>query len=564
MNKLLLRLVMLPTALWRSMGADTDQLRAILDTKLTLDDRKPMAMGRQQKQRKVKYGSLLSSLVFLVMGFFYSFPLQVIHDRIFSLSLYFSFLLTIITFMMITDFSSVLFDARDKYILFPRPVSDRTIVLSRMLHVFIYLFRVVVPFSLAGWVTLGIRDGWQSAVLFVLPLILLVFMVLFFVNSIYLLVLRLTSPERFKDVINYFQIFASVLFFGSIYLLPRVFDTDHPHDFNILNYTWIKYFPSYWLASIWSWIGAPVTLTGTAIYSALAVVVPVACMYIQVRFLAPQFSSRIAGIDTVDTGPAPVAGTNKRSKTGPRKLYKKLAYAFNTHDDARAGFMIAWLQTARSRSFRMRVYPSFAFLPIYFFYLLAQGKHPIGETLANLPSKPSHLFLLYFSSFTMVSSLNFVAMSDQYKAAWIYYAAPVAVPGRVMVGAFKAMWVKFFLPFYILLATFVLYIWGVPAIWDVVLAVVNVTMFMAIVARVNIRHLPFSIIEQTKQGAGRVLKSMFTMLLIAVLGVGHYFSVHMLWLKLIFLGLSCILLWLVFTSYAETSWENMIKGEVEG
>ena len=49
MNKLLLYIVMLPLALWRSMGADVNQLKAILGIRLILDDRKPVAIGRNQK-----------------------------------------------------------------------------------------------------------------------------------------------------------------------------------------------------------------------------------------------------------------------------------------------------------------------------------------------------------------------------------------------------------------------------------------------------------------------------------------------------------------------------------
>ncbi len=561
MNKFLLYLVMLPSFLWRSLGADTVQLKAILGLKLTLDDRKPLAIGRQQtRKRKMKYGSLISSLVFLCMGAIYMLPLSIIEDRIFSLTFYFSMLLAIITFMLITDFSSVLFDSRDKYILFPRPVSDRTIVLSRMLHIFIYLVRVVIPLALPGWVLLGFTDGWKSACLFLLPLLLLVFLVLFLVNGFYLLVLRLAKPEKFKDVINYFQVFTSVIFFASVYLLPRLFDRHNPHDFNILSYPWIRFAPTYWLATCWSWIGFSVALKGTAVCSALAVVVPLACMYLLVRFLAPQFSRRIAGIDTVDSGGYNPLVNGVRRKA-PGRFYQKLAYAFNASDDARAGFMIAWLQTSRSRTFRMRVYPSFAFIPIYFFYILTQNHQSLTDVFHQLPDRPVHLFLLYFSSFVMISASAYLAMSEQYKAAWVYYAAPVAVPGKIMIGAFKALWVKFFLPFFLALAVFVVYVWGPSAIWDVILALVNATVFVGAMARINLKHLPFSIIEQTKQGAGRVLKSMLSMAFISILGFGHYMCVHLLWLKLLFLLLSCILLWLVWTSYAETTWEHMIKGE---
>ena len=246
MNKLLLYLIMLPSALWKSLGADVGQLRAILQVRLLLDDRNPVAIGRMQRQKKnIKYGTLINTVVYVVMGFIYMLPVTVVPDRIFSLTLYFSLMLNIIVFMLITDFSNVLFDSRDKYILFHRPVSDRTLVLARLLHVFVYLSRIVIPMALPAWVMLGYLDGWQSALLFVLPLTLMVCLVLFLVNGFYLIVLRLAKPEKFNDVINYFQVINSIIFFASVYLLPRVFSEKHTHDFNILHYPWLRYLPSY-------------------------------------------------------------------------------------------------------------------------------------------------------------------------------------------------------------------------------------------------------------------------------------------------------------------------------
>src|SRR5207237_5476066 len=129
---------------------------------------------------------------------------------------------------------------------------------------FIYLFRIVLPMSLPAWIVLGFLDGWKSVLLFPLPLIMMVFMALFIVNSVYLVVLQLAKPEKFKDVMNYFQVVTSVIFFASVYLLPRMFKHPDPVNFNILSYPWAKYLPTYWLAACWSWIGYPVTLTGTA------------------------------------------------------------------------------------------------------------------------------------------------------------------------------------------------------------------------------------------------------------------------------------------------------------
>ena len=567
MNKFFLYLLMLPSALWRSMGADTDQLRALLNTRLMLDDRKPMTIGfnRPQKQKKDrKYGTLLNSFIFMITGLVYMLPVVAVSDRVASLTLCFSFLLLSLTFMLITDFSTVLFDSRDKFILFPRPINDSTLVLARMLHIFIYLFRIILPLSLPSWIAIGIMDGWKSALLFIIPIILLVFIALFVVNGVYLLVLRLTKPEKFKDIINYFQVATSILFFISYYLLPRMFRNGaETVIFPIGKYQWVKFLPSYWLASCWSWIGYPLPLAGTSYFSAPAVICPLVCMYVLVKWLSPQFSRRMAGIDAVDAG---VYDTTPGVKQKiPAVFYKKLAYAFNKSDDAKAGFMIAWLQSSRSRSFRMRVYPTFAFIPIYFIYMLSNGNTSISEAMAHLADSAKFLLLLYMSSFVMVSALTYLTMSDQYKAAWVYYSTPVAVPGKVMLGALKAIWIKYFLPFFIAISIFTVYIWGVTTIVDILLALVNVSLLIACIARVGFRHLPFSIAEQIKQGGARILKSFLVMAVPAALGGLHYVTVHyhLFLLKLIFMVLSAIFLWLVVDSYSNTTWKNMIKSEME-
>ena len=68
MNKVFLYLVMLPSAIWRSMGADVEQLRAILGIRLMLDDRKPASMMRAQKisagkMPQVNNGELINSCI---------------------------------------------------------------------------------------------------------------------------------------------------------------------------------------------------------------------------------------------------------------------------------------------------------------------------------------------------------------------------------------------------------------------------------------------------------------------------------------------------------------------
>lgn len=561
MNKLLLRLVMFPSKLWQGMGADIEQLRAILTVKLKMDDRKPLNFGRQQSSnKKAKFTSALTVLVSFFSGLIYVLPLLLsLTNTVISLTLFYTLFIFFLTFTLITDFSSTLIDTRDKHILFSKPINDRTIFLARMLHIFIYLFRIILPMSLPGWITFGIIKGWKGALLFPFPLLLMLFIVLFFVNAIYMVLIKLTKPAKFKEVINYFQIAFSIIFFASYYLLPRFLDEDSWGKINVWDFEWMRWLPSYWLAAAWNWVlPSRDVLPGTNYLAVLSIIFPVLCIWVTIKYLAPNFIHNISALDGVETE------KDKRELKGAKKgkLYNFFAHSFNRTDAAKAGFIMTWLQTSRSRTFKMRVYPLFAYVPIYFAYLLFTGGEDKEEVWSQLPQSDKYLMLLYMSAFVLLQSLNYMTLSDQYKAAWIYHSAPLEKPGFVMAGAFKAMWVKYFLPFISLISLFVLYVWGAAKILDVVLAITNVTLFAVCIVRIAYRNFPFSMMEQMNNTGGKaIFRVLFTFLLISALGFGHYLSTYLWWLKLLFLLLSLLLLWLVWDSYRNTSWKDLHASE---
>jgi len=558
MNKLLLKLAMLPAAVYRNMGADIPQLTALLEVKLMQDDRKPMTFGRARKQKKdQKNGVWLNVFLSLVTGVVYLMPLIAMKNLVFSLWAFYTLFLFMLSFLLITDFSNVLIDTRDKTILLPRPVNDQTLFLSRILHIFIYLFRLLLPMSLPGWVFLSMAYGWKAGFFFVIPLLLMVSIALFAVNGFYLLLLKLAKPERFKEVINYFQIAVSVLLFASYYLLPRVMNSAAVAGMTQEQFPWIRYFPSYWLASCWTWVFPGTGMAGSGWLSILAVVFPLGCIYATVKWLAPQFARNLGGLDAVELHTAKIKKQNREG------FYKKLAYLVNKNDEARAGFMLAWLQTSRSRSFKMKVYPSFAYVPIYFAYLLFNRDQSGSDVWHMMVQKKFHLVLIYMSSFSMIQALNYLSISDQYKASWIYRALPVETPGKIMGGAFKAIWLKFYLPFFVAISVFILAIWGVPAISDLVLGLMNVTLFSLILMLMGSRTLPFSTVEQLSNSAGRTLRVFGAFFIIGLFGFGHYMAVKFWMLKPLFLVLSGIALWLVWDSYSKSDWNAVKRAEDE-
>lgn len=553
---------MLPSGFWRSMGADTEQLEAILAIRLKMDDRKPLSFGRQQTRKKALNNVTLKTMfISCLMGVVYTM-ISFVNDIMFSLTIYFGYLLIWLSIMLITDFSNVLFDVRDKFILIPRPVNDKTIVLSKLLHVFIYLFRIVIPLVLPEMIFLGVYHGWKSVLLFPIAVLCLLFMTLFAINLCYLLLIKYAA-RKFKEIINYFQIGVSVIFFAAIYLRPRSFDAEA----SILQFKWIRFFPSYWIAVSWNFLGYKTELIGTQWLSILAIIVPLGCLLLMIKWLAPQFGRNINNLDISDTAEIK-EGAVVTSTSTKKSLYHKLANLLNRNDTAKAGFNITWLQTSRSRSFKMRVYPFFAYVIVYFVFITTRNsKSTFSEAWHNLPNEPSFIILLYMCVIVILNAMNHLYISDQYKAAWVYFSSPVDTPGKVLSGAFKALWAKYLFPFFVLLSAFTLAVWGWHTILDIILALVNVTLFAVCMISVGARHFPFSTADQINQSGYRVIRAVLSMFLVFILGAGHYFLVKLdvmglnIILKIIFLLLSSTFLWLVWNSYSNTSWAVIKKAE---
>jgi hypothetical protein len=544
------------------MGADTDQLRAILKVRLMMDDRRPLNLGRQNAQKKSKKNNILLSIFLSVLtGAMYILPLVSFTDVALGFTGYYLLFLFFLTINLITDFSNVLTDTRDKSIVLQCPVDGQTLFLSRTLHIFIYLFRVVFPMSIPGWIAVSLMHGWVAALVFPVTILLIIFTALFFVMSAYMLVLQLAPTGRFKDVIGYFQIVASVFVFALVYLGPRAMAAEEMVKMTINNFQWLRFMPPYWIANIYCWIfNAPIA-KASYIFAGLAFVFPLVCLWLTLKFLAPKFVEKLGGIDASDA--PPVSANSKKTSSATKKNIIRLAEKVNKTEAAQAGFILTWLQSGRSRAYKMKIYPMFAYVPIYFLYIIFQSRKPLAETFEHLHTKPYFLMLLYMCSFVMVQALMYISISEQYKASWVFYAKPVSVPGEVMGGMFKAVWIKYFLPFFACISALVLSIWGMKITIDIILALLNITLFTLIMSRVSVRAFPFSRIEQMNNKTGtNILRGMASMLLPFSMGFVHYAALSFWWLKLMLMLLSIAAIWLLWDSYAKTSWAVIKETDV--
>lgn len=560
MNKFFLYLVSLLNPVWKRLGVDVEQLRAILEVKLIMDDRRPNAysQARQQKKKPIKYGSWGVIIVSFVMGIFYLYAFFIAKDHFLQMLIWFSLFMMMMSTTLIADFTSVLIDVKDNFVILPKPVNDKTVVVSRMMHIVIHISKIVVPMMLPVLIYLFVEVGVISAIWFVILALLLSILSIFLINAVYLVALQLTSPQRFKELLNYIQMILSVSLFAIVYLAPRLMRNVNLDEVKLSDHAWLNLIPITWFAGAWQAVTDGIYTPQFLIFIALSFIVPFASLWLVIKVFAPSFNRKLAMLGGSGADGGLPEKTVAASASVGMPWYKRFARLFTSGGQEQLSFELVWLITSRSREFKLKVYPSLAYVVIYFIYFFFSGKHAsVGEAWKELPETKMFIFLIYSSSFAFITAISNLVYSDKYKSAWVYFAAPLESPGPLLMGAFKASLVKFFIPFYILLSVFSLWVWGLKILPDLTLGFFNVITINLGFAFLYLRRLPFSAELNIKQSAGTFLKGMLILIIPGVIGLGHYFIAGYIWLVAIFGLLSFAALYLLYTKYRETGWERL-------
>src|SRR3954451_13557738 len=158
-NNILLKIVLLPRVLYERLGINTLQLETIVSTKLLMDDRRPNTFqqaSQKRKQKETTRATVGTMLLSVVLGATFLFAFAIGDNLITQLTFFFAMFIFMLAATLISDFTSVLIDVRDNYIILPKPVNDRTVVVARLLHIFIHICKIVLPMVLPGVITIFI------------------------------------------------------------------------------------------------------------------------------------------------------------------------------------------------------------------------------------------------------------------------------------------------------------------------------------------------------------------------------------------------------------------------
>jgi len=567
-NRALLKLFLFPKKIYSNSGINTSQLESILTTKLLMDDRRPAALAqnrrRQKTKKEVSNATLNTMLMSAILGCVFLFSFSLNAPATVQLTFYFSYFIFMLASSLISDFTSVLIDVRDNYIILPKPVNDRTVLMARLLHIFIHICKLVIPMLLPGLVYMAVKYGIAGCLLLFVQGMLAVIFSIFLINAVYILILRITTPEKFKNIISYIQIVFAVIVYASFQLMPRMIGRMENLDFHFSNSKWLIALPPYWFAASWSVL---YNLQGSALeYGAAvcALLLPFISLWVVIRFLAPSFNRKLSLISNTGNDSTPVTTTTNKisanKTTGAKKSFSgAVAGLFTKPGQERMGFLFAWYMMARSRDFKMKVYPTIGYLFVYIAIVFFNGKTLSLQQIQEQGKAARVIIIiaLYFGSFLLSMAIAQLAYSDKYKAAWLYFITPVAVPGNIINGAVKATITKFYFPFILLLAIPGLALMGVSFMPNLLLAMVNQLFICYFGVYIGRKELPFSKSQSLEVRTGNFLRSLFRMVIPLMIGVVHYFIYSSLPLVIIALLISCAALWLIMGSVKKLSWVDV-------
>ena len=497
-------------ALFKNMfikfGIDYEAMQKILCVKLTMDERRVPTIFNDARKRKDGNQFLKSLWIYGLYGIML-IPFIVLGDNyIFQMSIVFGMIMFILMTSMISDFSTVLLDVRDKNILQTKPISGKTIGAAKIVHVMIYMTFITGAFVTIPVLVSLFSHGVIFMLIFLAGLLFTMLFVVVLTSLLYLFVLRFFDGERLKDIINYVQILLSVGVIVGYQILIRSF------EFVDLNMTYIFSWWHLFIPPIW--YGAPFELllahnfTNYMIgFVVLAVCIPLIAFYCYAR-LMPSFERNLEKL---------MSDTRKRKKKSNRldELWARITCRRN---EERVFFRFAALMMKQEREFKLKVYPALGMSIIFPFIFIFNELR--DRTLADIGTGNSFLFI-YFCNLMIPNVVLMLRYSGNYKGSWLFKAAPIYQISSAYSGALKALLVKLYVPVLFLLSCVFTWIFSVRILPDlVVVLLAGIGQTLVTYKLVNDEEYPFSKSFEFTQEAGGA-KMLLLSLVTGVFVVGH-------------------------------------------
>ncbi|WP_339226055.1 hypothetical protein NSQ77_11185 [Oceanobacillus sp. FSL K6-2867] len=493
---------------FRKLNIDYSVMRRILELKLTMDQRRIPTILSQNTKKKEGNQFLKSLWIYALYGLILT-PFAFLGDNyLFQVSIMTGIAMFILSTSMISDFSSVLLDVRDKIILNTKPVNGRTINAAKFFHVAIYLTLITGAFIAIPAIVFLFTKGFIYFLLFLIDIFLIDLLVLAFTALIYMFVLRFFDGEKLKDIINYVQILLAIAVVVGYQIIIRLFDVAGLEY--VYNFSW-------WHVLIPPvWFGAPFELALNQDYSSemiilslFAVLGPIISVFLY-YFLMPSFERNLQKL-------MEESSTKGKKRRTLNDLIERLV-CFSREE--KIFYRFASIMISRERDFKLKVYPSLGMalvFPVIFLF-----NNLSFQTLDELGQGNSFL-TIYFSNIIIGTVVYMLQFSAKYKGAWIFQTTPIQKHTIVYSATLKAVFVKLYLPVIFVLSILYIWIFSFRIIPDLAVVVITALLQMLISYKIfNNGKYPFTDpIETAQQGGGASGKIFVLMIIVGMFAILH-------------------------------------------
>ena len=507
----ILRLLDKLAFLFNKIGVDYQVMRQILQVKLLMDERKTPTFFNQsasKKEKDQKYGYIKSLWIHVLIGLIL-IPFMGFGDNyLFSMSIAYAIIIFMIMTTLISEFSSVLLDVRDRTILSTKPISDKTVNAAKFMHVLIYLTYLTIAITGIPVIVAFINQGILFGIITIVEILLINIFVVVLTAMFYIVILRFFDGEKLKDLINYVQIGLSLALMIGYQFLVRSFELvnlDIVFDFE----WWSIFLIPMWFAAPYelflngNWSVLPI------IFSILSVVVPFISIWLYIK-LIPTFERNLQKL----------LSTSKSKKEKKNRLKDFLLSLICYSNEERAFYRFASLMMKQERDFKLKVYPSLGFGFVIPFILMINNSR-----FEDVDYSVSMGYLsIYFSMLIIPTAVVMLGHASNYKAAWIYQVFPIKDYSALKKGSLKAFLIKLYIPIYIVLSAVFCFIYGVRIVPDL-LAVLVASWLYTVICYIGFgSNMPFAK-PFNDIGDSQGWKALVLMVPIAILAGIHYFVV---------------------------------------
>ncbi|RFU64038.1 hypothetical protein [Bacillus sp. V59.32b] len=501
--------------LFEKLGVDYEKMRSILQVKLVMDSRKVPTIlagsGNQKNKKSENENQFIKSLwIYVILGGFMAVVVAKGNNYMLQMSLFFGVLIFMILTSLVSDFSSVLLDTRDKTIIYSKPVDRRTMGMAKFLHIFIYMFYLTMAITGPALAVSLIRHGIGFFILFLAEIILIDVFVVVLTALLYLVILRFFDGERLKDIINYFQIGLTVAMTLGYQLLIRVFDFMDASA--VLEPEWWHYFIiPIWYGAPFEWILKGVTNGYYTLFSVFAVIVPLISIFLYIK-LIPLYERSLQRLTSV-------SGSRKKKKRFTTWSAKVLCKS----REEQIFFRFAADMMANERDFKLKLYPGLGISLILPFFLIFNALD--GSSLDEIKNSRMY-YNMYFSGMVIPTLVMMLNYSKNFKAAWIYKMIPIRAEGSIYKGVLKAGIARYLFPLFLFVGMLFISLFGFRILPDLTVMFLGFLLFVVLCFKSLSSDMPFSeAFEAIQQNEG--IKTFLLLTFLLLLAALHFSAAYL-------------------------------------